>query len=134
MEQHPVTPPPTPAPAPVKKGLPPIAWVGIGCGGLLLIAIIVIVGAGFWGVNKARELGVDFQKNPERAAAELVVNMSPDLEKVSSDEEAGTITIRTKDGKVMTLGYEEITEGKYTMREPEAAPPADPVEDEPATE
>ncbi|MBG7607410.1 MAG: hypothetical protein IZT59_05200, partial [Verrucomicrobia bacterium] len=79
-----------------------------------VIAIIVMVVGGIWATKKAKELGVDFQNNPERSAAEMVVNLSPDLEKVSTDEEAGTMTIRKKDGQVVTLTYEDISEGKFT--------------------
>lgn len=126
MEQPPVMPPVTPAALPVKKGLPPLAWVGIGCGGLLLIGIIVVIGLGLLGANKMKEMGVDFQKNPERAAAEMVVSMRPDLEKISTNEEAGTITVRNKDGKEMTLTYKEISEGK-DLNPDAVMPPVDPV-------
>ncbi len=129
MEQPP-TPQPAAAPVtPAKKGLPALAWVGIGCGGLVVIAIIVMIIGGVWFTKKAKELGVDFQKNPERAAAELVVNLSPDLEKVSTDEEAGTMTIRKQDGTEMTLTYQDISEGKFIE-----APAADPAVEIPAEE
>lgn len=69
---------------------------------------------GVWAANKAKELGVDFNENPEKAAAEMIVNLNPELEKVSSDDEAGTITFRNKDGGEVTLTYKDIQEGRTT--------------------
>ena len=110
MDQPPAMPP-TSSPAPVKKGMPGIAWVGIGCGGLLVIAIIV----GAIVFSKVKGTLEDFAANPEKAAAEMIVSMNPELEMVSQDEENGTMTIRTKDGKEMTLSYQDIAEGKMEV-------------------
>ncbi len=101
--------------------MPPIAWVGIGCGGLIVVAIIIMIISGVWFSKKAKELGADFSKNPERAAAELVINFNPEYEKVSNDDEAATMTIRAKDGTLLTLPYTDIAEGKFT-EEPAVAP------------
>ncbi len=121
----------SPAPVVVKKGLPPLAWVGIGCGGLILIGIILMLVAGVFISKKAKELGVDFSKNPEKAAAELIVSMTPDLEKVSSDDVAGTITIRMKDGIEKTLTYKDIQEGKFATDQATPMPePGDVPADE----
>lgn len=116
MDQPPTIPPTTPQtppPAPVKKGLPALAWVGIGCGGLLIIAIIVGgILIGFFG-KKIKE----FTDNPEKTGAELIVSMNPDLEKLSQDDEKGEMTIRTKGGEEMTLTYKDISEGRITVRD-----------------
>lgn len=103
--------PPTSATPPVKKGMPGIAWVGIGCGGLLLIGIIV--GAILFNMfaGKIKE----FAANPEKAAAEMIVAANPDLEKVSQDDDKGEMTIRTKDGKEITLSYKDLAEGKISV-------------------
>lgn len=98
-----------------------------------MVGIILLVGGWIWGTKKAKELGLDFEKNPERAVAEMVVNISPDLEKISSDEKAGTMTIRTKDGKETTLSYKDISEGKFNL--PGEIPlPAEVEEQVPAEE
>jgi len=110
MEQPPALPP-TPVAPPVKKGMPAIAWVGIGCGGLLLLAIIV--GAVVFGMfaGKIKE----FAANPEKTGAEMMVSMNPDLEMVSQDEEKGQMTIRTKEGKEITMSYKDLAEGKISV-------------------
>lgn len=91
--------------------MPALAWVGIGCGGLLILAII----AGAIIFSKLKGKIDEFSKNPEKAAAEFVVSMNPELEMVSQDEEAGEMTIRTKDGGEVTLSYQDIAEGKITV-------------------
>lgn len=91
--------------------MPAIAWVGIGCGGLLVIAIIIAAIA----FNKLKGTFEDFAANPEKAGAEMIVSMNPELEMVSQDEETGMMTIRTKDGKEMTLSYQDIAEGKLEV-------------------
>lgn len=91
--------------------MPGLAWAGIGCGGLLLIAIIAVIWIAKAGVDKFKE----FAANPEKSAAEMIVSMNPELTKLSQDEGKGTMTIRTKDGKELTLSYKDIAEGKITM-------------------
>ena len=55
-------------------------------------------------------------ENPVKAAAEMMVRMNPDLELVSSDDEAETMTIRDKTtGKVSTFNWSDISEGKLTF-------------------
>jgi hypothetical protein len=91
--------------------MPAIAWVGIGCGGLLLLAIV----AGVFVIYIAKSKLEKFATNPEKAAAELMVSWNPDMEMVSQDEEKGTMTIRTKDGEEMTLSYNDIAEGRIVV-------------------
>lgn len=95
--------------------MPAIAWVGIGCGGLLLVAII----AGIVLFYKMADTFKEFAANPEKAGAEMMVSLNPDLEMVSQDDEKGEMTIRTKDGKEMTLSYKDIAEGKLVMTDAE---------------
>lgn len=88
-----------------------MAWVGIGCGGLLLIALAL----GVYGFFIAKEKLGEFAANPEKTAAEMVVSMTPDFEKISQDDAKGTMTIRIKGGEKMTLSYKDIAEGKFTV-------------------
>lgn len=104
-------PPPSygaPAPAP-KKGLSPLAWVGIGCGVLLVLALIAVIAGGMFVKSKVE----DFAENPEMAAVELMIKANPELELVESDREAGTMTIRNKQtNETITVNYEDIKEGR----------------------
>jgi hypothetical protein len=116
------TPPPagdptyTPGGAPKKKGLPALAWVGIGCGVIALIVLIVLAAGTCWGVSKVKEFG----ENPEMNTAKLIVAANPELELVESDDEAGTLTVRnTKTGEEMTVDVSEIKDGRLRFRDQE---------------
>jgi hypothetical protein len=39
---------PTQAPQPVKKGMGPLAWIGIGCGAIIVICLIGLGVVGFF--------------------------------------------------------------------------------------
>ncbi|MCZ7650738.1 MAG: hypothetical protein M5U13_06060 [Thermoanaerobaculia bacterium] len=109
--------PESPATPPVrKKGLHPLAWVAIGCGGLLLLVLIGFFAAGAFVVNKAKGWVEQAEQNPALAAAEMVVRMNPDLSLVSKDEDAGTMTVRDKkSGETVTLSFEDIAEGRFSF-------------------
>ena len=107
---------PTPPVASTKKGLPMLGWVGIGCGTLLVIAVVVIFLMVGWFKRAVGDVS-EFKKNPEKAAAELMVKMNPDLKKVSQDDANGEMTIRTKDGQEMTMSYKDVSTGKFTIKD-----------------
>ena len=108
----PTPPPPPGAPAP-RKGLSPLAWVGIGCGAILLLSIAAVVVGGYIFKTKVIDPAAE---NPTMAAAEMIVRMNPDLELVSSDRENGTLTVRNKkDGEVVTLNASDIENGNFTI-------------------
>ncbi len=108
--------PPIPPVPSEKKGIPVVGWIGIGCGTLVLIAVIVIALLIGWCRQAVGDLS-DFKRNPEKAAAELMVRMNPELKKVSENEAAGEMTIRTKDGQEVTLSYKDISEGRFTLKD-----------------
>ena len=99
-----------------KKGMPALAWVGIGCGGIVLIGIVCVVLAGVWGYNKAKEVTKELTSNPGKRGAELLVGMNEDLQKVSENDAAGEMTIRLKStGEERTLKYDDIANGRFTQ-------------------
>jgi hypothetical protein len=111
------SPPPPPPPAqpgaalPPKKGLGPLAWIGIGCGVIVIIAFVVM-GAGAY-LFKTKVVD-PFQKNPGLAAAKLVVQANPDLDLVSEDEQAQTITIHNKKtNETVTVSMADAKNGKF---------------------
>ncbi len=99
-----------------KKGLPIWAWFGIGCAGLLVLIVVVVMVGGFFLAKKVQDVAGDFESNPEMAAARLIVRMNPELEEVEVDEEAGTIRIREKEtGKEYTASFEDLKEGRFSI-------------------
>lgn len=110
MDQPPQIPA-TPPVVPAKKGLSAGAWIGIGCLGIVVVGGLLVFAGGMflWGNVKG------MLDNPEKAAAEMVVAMNPELEAVSDNDKKGEMTIRTKDGKEMTLSYKDISEGRLQI-------------------
>ncbi len=102
------------APAPAKKKMGALGWVLIGC-----LTILILLGAGFAAVTfvvarKVKSVAESFEKDPVRAAAELAVRVNPEVELVSTDEAAHTMTIREKaTGETVTLDWSEISEGRF---------------------
>ena len=50
-----------------KKGIPPWMWVGCGCVGAIAALVLIVAGLGFWGAQKAREIG-EAMNDPEARA------------------------------------------------------------------
>ena len=112
----PVPPPPGSPQAP-KKGLSPLAWVGIGCAVLFVVGLLVLGGVVGVGGYFAKKVIDKAQKNPTLTAAELMVRANPDLELVSSDEKNNTLTIKDKKtGEVTTISADAASGGKFTVK------------------
>lgn len=106
----------TPGGAPKKKGLPPLAWVGIGCGVIALIGLVLVLAGGLWVGSKVKEAA----DNPEMATAKTIVRLNPELELVESDDDEGTLTVRnTRTGEVLTVDVSEVREGRFSFRDEE---------------
>ncbi len=122
------------SPTPQKKGLGPLAWLGIGCGGIVVLGIIgfVIVTVMFGG--KIKEFADEAQKNPTRATASIMVKASAgQFEFVAEDDTNKRYTVREKQtGKLTTIYWDEkkqapeVIEGDFT-----AIPTADKAPDSP---
>lgn len=109
----PVTPAPgvPPAPAPQKSsGTKILFWIL----GILLGVIVLSFGTcamvGYYAMHKMKQAGMDadlIKKNPGYATAKMAVTMNPEVEIVSSDDNAGTIVVREKKtGKVTTMKFD----------------------------
>ena len=77
-----------------KKGLSTGAKIAIGCGAVIVLGAIAMMLLLGWGVSKAKEYAEEFEENPAKAVAETAVRVNPELDLVSTDDEAGTITFR----------------------------------------
>lgn len=117
------TPPPAPPVQPAPQAAPPHppgpkksspwVWVAVGCGVLLLLVVLALVGASLFIFKKGRELVKGSENNPAAAAAKVAAALNPDIEVVASDDQTGTVTIRhKKTGEVMTLDLKDLQKGR----------------------
>jgi hypothetical protein len=122
------------SPTPQKKGLGALAWVGIGCGGIILIGIIavVILGAQF------KDVFADAAKNPTRATASLMVKTGQ-FEMAAEDEANKRYTVKEKQtGKLTTIYWDTKTNapvvipGDFSAIPSAESAPAPAPEPEPA--
>lgn len=115
---NPPPPPQYPGAPPAKKGLPPLAWAGIGCGGLLIAAVVAIALMVGTCAKKGIQIASELTANPGKSAAEKMVAEHPGLEKVSHDDNSGQMTIRLKEsGETVTLGYSELGQGSIPFKD-----------------
>ena len=109
----------TPAQPPVRR-TSPLVWVLVILLGLFVLGGIAVVGTGYFLVHKARQAGFDpelMQKNPGLAVSKMIAAANPDVQVLKTDDSAGTITLRNrKDGKVITLSFDELKNGKFSMK------------------
>jgi len=111
MSSTPPIPEPSGAPAPQKSsGSKALLWIVGIVGGFILLGFGSCAVLGFYGMHKMKQAGFNadlVKKNPALASAKMAVAVNPDTEIVSSDDDAGTVTVRDKKtGKVVTMKFD----------------------------
>ena len=126
----------TPTPPP-KKGLGVLAWLGIGCGGVLVLLAILAVVGGIWMKPYLTKFAADAQTNPTKAAASLMISVSGgQFEMAAEDDINKRYTVRQKGTGALTTIYWDARQKKpITIKGDFSAIPADaqlPPPSEPA--
>ena len=103
--------------APVqKKGMSPLAWIAIGCGGIIVIGLVVVFAGGMWLFKKGKDFAEEMDKNPEVAMSKVFALANPEIDYVGNDETDRTVTFRNnKTGEEFTFDYRDIKEGKIAF-------------------
>ncbi len=112
--------PPQPVPGAVAaRKTNPIVWVLVIVLGLFVLGGIGVVGTGLFIAHKVRQAGLDpelMRRNPGLAVGKLLAAANPDVDVVSTDDGAGTITVRDKKtGKEATMSFDQAKSGKFTF-------------------
>lgn len=118
-----------------KKGLSPLAWVGIGCGSLTVIGVIAVMVIAAYLGPKAKKFADEMQKNPARATASMMVSASMGtMEMIAEDDAAKRYTIREKQSRKLTTVYWDaktnapaVIEGDFSAIPADAGAPPQPV-------
>jgi len=107
-----------------KKGLSGLAWLGIGCGGLVLLIIVGFVAAAFFLGGKITQFGKEAQANPTRAAASIMVTMGVGT-MIAEDDVNKRYTVREKQsGKLTTFYWDAKTNSPKSVEGDFSAIPA----------
>ncbi|MCL6546407.1 MAG: hypothetical protein K6T61_14370 [Bryobacteraceae bacterium] len=108
------------APTPPSATTPParkskvLTYVLLGCGGLVVVAVVSAIALGLF----VRQRAGDISKNPAMAAAKMVAALNPDIEVVSADEATGRITLREKKtGKTITMDFRDVQKGRIRFED-----------------
>ena len=125
----------TPPNAPQKKGLGVFAWLGIGCGALIVLLIIGGVIASIFLGPKLKKFAEDVQKDPTRTTATTMVSVSMgQIEMVKEDPANKRYTVRQKtNGQLTTIYWDTkkqapvTVQGDFSAIPPGANSPATPV-------
>lgn len=109
------------APYPQKKKTSPVVWILLGLGVFFVLAILAVMGAGFFFVHKIKQAGLDpelMKRNPGYATVKMMAAMNPDIEVVSMDDDKGTVTVREKKtGKTYSVNFDDAKKGRFTIKE-----------------
>ena len=114
-----------------RKGLGAAAWVGIGCGSVVLLIAIVVVIGGMFVSRKAKSFVGDVRNNPALAMANVIAAGDPDVEVVDSDSDAQTVTLRNKKtGETIEVNAGELKQGKLSFKSHDSTVSLDAAEGE----
>lgn len=117
-----MTPPnPQPGQLPPGKKANWLLWVLVGCGGIIIVAAVVLLAGGWFVASKVKQAGFDpklMETNPALAVTKLIAALNPDLEVLNVDDARGIITVRDKkDNKIITINLEEAKKGRIVFQE-----------------
>ena len=96
---------------PAAKKTSPLVWILAGIGIIVVLAMVTCgVGAFFIGRAVKNTIGFDsdlMKKNPGLAMTKMVTALNPNFEVVSTNDNAGTVTVREKStGKTVTYKFD----------------------------
>lgn len=122
-----------------KQGLGPLAWIGIGCAGIIVLAVLAFAGVMFMYGDRIRQFAADVQRNPTGTMATTMVSVSRGkLELVAQDDANKRYTVREKaTGKLTTIYWDakkktaELVPGDFSAIPSDAAPTTKPPEPAP---
>lgn len=101
--------PQTGAPIAAKK-TSPLVWILAGVGGFIVLSMIGCGVIGYFAMHKLKDAGFDsdlMQKNPGLAMTKMVTAFNPNVDVVSTNDRAGTVTVRDKTtGKTVTYKFD----------------------------
>ncbi len=103
----------------VVKKTSPLVWILAGIGIFMVLAMATCAIGGYYFMHKVKEAGFDpelMQKNPGAAMAKMVTALNPNYEVVTTNDRAGTVTVREKStGKTITYKFDKDKQSLVIM-------------------
>ena len=101
---------PMPMPmAPATRKTNPIVWILVAVVGLFVLGFLAVVGTTLF-------IARTVARNPAAAAARLAALANKNMDVVSEDDHAGTITLRDRrTGKTVTMTFDQARGGKFSV-------------------
>lgn len=95
--------------APPARKTHPIVWVLVAVIGIFILGFIGVVGTTLFIARKVA-------RNPAAVAARLAALANKNMDVVSEDDNAGTITLRDRrTGKTVTMSFDQARGGKFSV-------------------
>lgn len=102
-------PAPMPMPAAAPRRTSPVVWILLGIFGIIVLGVVGVVATGAYFFHRVGS-------NPAAALARAAAMSNRNLEVLSQDDGAGTVTIKDREtGKVVTLNFNDAKEGKFHL-------------------
>ncbi len=96
-------------PVPGPRRTSPLVWILVAVLGLFVLGFVAVVGTTLF---VARTVA----RNPAAAAARLAALANKNMDVVSENDNAGTITLRDRrTGKTVTMSFDQARGGKFSM-------------------
>jgi hypothetical protein len=94
------------------KGLSPIAWIAVGCSGVLILGAVAALVVGSFVLNKTKQLATEVKAAPVVTAAKLIAAANPEIELVEADAERRVVTFRnTGTDELYTADFDDVENG-----------------------
>jgi hypothetical protein len=97
-----------------KKGMSPLAWILVGCGGLVLIGGIAFGIFLFWAGKKVKTLAEEAEKDPGLLLAKTIGATNPEIEFVGREGEMYTFR-NEKTGEEISISLDDLKQGKISV-------------------
>ncbi len=93
-----------------------MAWIVIGCFGMLFLEAIAIFFRSVFAFDRAKTVIEDVVQNPMVVAAKLIAGINPKIGLIETDGDRQTVTFRnTRAGGTFTVDYGDIKKGKVNF-------------------
>ncbi len=98
-----------------KKGMPVWGWLLIGCGGIIVLGTVAIVGLGFFAVKEVQQFVEEAERNPAHGYAKILAFADDNIEIVDHNDDDQTVTIKNiSNDEEVTIDLAGLEDGQIS--------------------